>query len=131
METVNNIFQDRRPEFFGREKDVHRLTDRARKRGVTAVVAGPLMGKTWVLTEVARRLCEEGKFLVGYHESTATESSHLLYAVANLYARWLSDSTMRGQALYFWEKSKKIDLIPRIGTMVGTLFDKLSVSAPR
>jgi hypothetical protein len=60
MEAVSRTFQDRRPELFGREKNVHRLTDRARKRGVTALVAGPLMGKTWVLTEVARRLCEEG-----------------------------------------------------------------------
>lgn len=38
------------------------------------------MGKTWTLIEVARLLEEEGRFLVGYRESKAAESSHLLCA---------------------------------------------------
>jgi hypothetical protein len=54
------------------------------------------MGKTWTLTEVARQLLlEEGRFLVSYHESRGSETSHLLYALSNLYARWLADGTMR------------------------------------
>ena len=61
-------FTDRRDRLFGREPDVHRLIDRAGRPGLTAVVARPLMGKTWTLTEVARRLLEEGRYLVGYHE---------------------------------------------------------------
>jgi hypothetical protein len=99
--------------------------DRASRPGLTAVVARPLMGKTWTLTEVARRLLEEGRYLVGYHESKGAESSHLLYAVSNLYARWLADSTMREQAISLWERHRD-NLVPRIGQMVGLLFEKLT-----
>ena len=118
-------FQDRRVGLFGRENDVYRLTKRAQRQGLTAVVGRPLMGKTWTLNEVARRLTAEGEYLVGYHESKAAESSHMLYAVSNLYARWLTDSTMRDQAISLWERHKK-DLVPGIGKMVGMLFDKLA-----
>jgi transcription termination factor Rho len=50
------IFKDRQLELFGRLPDVARLTERARTKGFTAVVARPTMGKTWLLTEVARQL---------------------------------------------------------------------------
>jgi len=85
------------------------------------------MGKTWTLTEVARRLLEEGSYLVGYHESTGGESSHLLYAVSSLYTRWLVDSTLRDQAISLWERHKE-GLVPRIGKMVGMLLEKLGTS---
>ncbi len=49
-------FSDRRDYLFGREPDIHRLIDRARQPGLTALVARPMMGKTWTLHEVARRL---------------------------------------------------------------------------
>ena len=117
-------FPDRRDRLFGREPDIHHLVDRARQPGLTVLVGRPLMGKTWTLTEVARRLLEEGRHLVGYHESTGGESSHLLYAVSNLYARWLEDSTLREQAISMWERHKD-GLVPRIGQLVGTLFEKL------
>lgn len=118
-------FPDRRDRLFGREPDIHALIDRARQPGLTALVARPMMGKTWTLHEVARRLVEEGRFVVGYHESKGSETSHLLYAVSNLYARWLADSTMRDQALSLWQRHKET-LVPRVGQMVGVLFDKLT-----
>ncbi len=118
-------FPDRGDQFFGREADVRILKDRAQHPGLTAVVARPLMGKTWTLNEVARRLLEEGRYLVGYHESRAAESSHLLYAVSNLYTRWLTNSTMRDQAISLW-KRHEAHLVPRIGQMVGTLFGTLA-----
>ncbi|WP_250532316.1 hypothetical protein [Caballeronia sp. ATUFL_F1_KS39] len=88
------------------------------------------MGKTWTLTEVARLLEEEGQFLVGYHESKGTETSHLLYAVSNLYARWLADSAMREQAIILWEQHKD-NLVPRIGQMVGGLLKSSSANRCR
>lgn len=128
---MTTTFPDRNDQLFGREAHVGYLCDRAGKPGLTAVVARPLMGKTWTLTEVARRLgshgqsSASGQYLVGYHESTAAESSHLLYTVANLYARWLADSNMREQALSLWQRHKH-ELVPRIGQMVGSLFEKLA-----
>lgn len=117
-------FTDNQARLFGREAAILSLTERARQTGLTAVVARPLMGKTWTLTEVGRRLSESGDFLVGYHESKASESSHLLYAVSNLYTAWLSDSTLRQQALSLWQRHKA-GLVPQAGRMVGALFEKL------
>ena len=91
---------------------------------MTALVARPLMGKTWVLNDLARRLTNGGECLVGYHESTGAESSHLLYAVSNLYARWLTDSSMRAQAVSLWHRHQH-ELVPRVAQMIGSLFDKL------
>lgn len=124
-----DAFPDRRDRLFGRDADVQRLVDRARLPGLTVIVGRPLMGKTWTLTEVARRLVEESGCLVGYHESKAAESSHLLYAVSNLYARWLADSTMRQQAVSLWERHKE-GLTPRVGKMLGTLFEKVVGNQP-
>jgi hypothetical protein len=125
---VSDMFPDRRDRLFGRQPDVHHLSHRATRPGLTAVVARPLMGKTWTLTEVARRLLEDGRYLVGYHESKGAESSHLLYAVSNLYTSWLTDSTLREQAISLWDRHKDT-LVPRIGQMVGTLFEKLAGKA--
>lgn len=116
--------EDRRKQLFGREPDVLYLVDRANQTGLTAVVAQPLMGKTWTLTEVARRLLEGREYFVGYHESKGGESQ-LLNAVADLYTRWLADSTMREQAVSLWDRHRH-NLVPRIGQMVGKLFEKLA-----
>ena len=124
---MTEAFPDRRDQLFGREADVHFLADRAARPGLTAVVAQPLMGKTWTMNEVARRLLEERRYLVGYHESKAAESSHLLYAVSNLYVRWLDDSAMREQAISLWERHKD-SLVPLVAKMMGMLFDKLGAS---
>ena len=117
-------FPDRRDQLFGRETTLRDLTDRAQRTGLTAVVARPLMGKTWTLQEVARRLSTSGGCLVGYHESKGAENSHLLYAVLNLYTRWLNDSSMREQAISLWKRHKD-GLVPRAGQIVGSLFDNL------
>lgn len=123
---MTKTFLDRSDQLFGREDDVCHLVSRASHPGVTAVVAGPLMGKTWTLTEVARRLTE-GHYLVGYHESTAAESSHLLYAVSSLYAQWLADSTKLEQTKKLLEVYKK-DFVPRLGQMIGSLCAQLNDS---
>ena len=120
-----DAFEDRSDRLFGREVDIRHLSDRAMHSGLTAVVARPLMGKTWTLSEMARRLSAENSYLFGYHESKAAESSHLLHTVSNLYARWLADSTMREQAISEWERHKH-SLVPRIGQMFGTLIKKLT-----
>ena len=111
---MRETYPDRRGELFGREPDIRFLCDRARHAGLTVVTARPLMGKTWTLTEVARRLEEEGAFIVGCHESKGAESSHLLYAVADLYTRWLEDSRMWDQARSLWERHRD-GLVPRVG----------------
>ncbi|SDR51265.1 hypothetical protein SAMN05443245_6878 [Paraburkholderia fungorum] len=81
------------------------------------------MGKTCTLTAVERLLLEENRFLVGYHESKG-QSGHLLYAVSDLYARWLEEASMRNQAISLWERNKG-NAIPNIGQMVGVLLEKL------
>jgi tetratricopeptide (TPR) repeat protein len=122
-------FEDRREQLFGREADVHYLLERAKFKGLTTIVAGPLMGKTWVLTEAGRRLTECGKYVVGYHESRGQEISHLLHAVCDLYSRWLANSSMRHQAVSLWKRHKG-SLVPRIGRMVGSLLESVSEISP-
>lgn len=118
--------RDRRDQLFGRDADIRKLLDRVAVPGLTAVVARPMMGKTWTLTEVARQ-CQEQSVLIGYHEYKGGESSHLLEAVANLYARWLSDSSMREQAISLWKRHSD-GMVPRVGKMLGALFEKLGGS---
>lgn len=91
------------------------------------MAARPLMGKTWTLCEVARRL-EEDHYLVGYHEATGGESSHLLHAVGNLYTHWLSDATLRAQAVSLWERHVG-ELVPRIGRLVGSMIKEVGTMA--
>ncbi len=119
------MFLDQRDRLFGREPAIAFLRDRAARPGLTSIVARPLMGKTWTLVETARREVDGGACLVGYHESKGAEGSHLLYAVADLYAAWLSDSTMRAQAVSLWQRHKP-DLVPRVGRLAGLLFEKLA-----
>ncbi|MEM7226188.1 MAG: hypothetical protein AAF495_24635 [Pseudomonadota bacterium] len=113
---------------FGREPHIAHLMARARQPGLTAVVARPTMGKTWTLIEVARRLTEEG-VLVGYHESKGAESSHLLYAAADLYGRWLSDSTLRAQAQSVWERQTGYVTSSSVRA-VGQLLEDVDNAAP-
>jgi hypothetical protein len=50
-----------------RDTDITDLVERAGRKGLPAVVAGPLMGKTFLLTHVAWLLSEDG-YLVGFME---------------------------------------------------------------
>jgi hypothetical protein len=65
-------YKDRRGELFGREIALRMLTDRARRAGLTAVTGRPLMGKSSALLEMARRLTEEGAFVVGAPEGVSS-----------------------------------------------------------
>lgn len=49
-----DLFPDRRDITFGRTPDLSHLLDRARYKGMTAVVARAQMGKTWLLQQLAR-----------------------------------------------------------------------------
>lgn len=123
---MTEVFPDRSEQLFGREVAVGYLVDRARRSGLTALTGRPLMGKTWILTETARRLSESG-WLVGYHEFKGSETSHLLYVVCDLYARWLAQSDLLEQANSLWRRHKD-SLVPRLGQMVGALLERISKS---
>jgi hypothetical protein len=76
---------DRRDRLFGREGDLAALIKRARYKGLTAVVARPQMGKSWLLIELARRLGAEHQppYLVGFAESFGETPDLLLRTVVD------------------------------------------------
>ena len=100
-------FPDRRERLFGRERDLEALSARVRFKGLTAVAARPQMGKSWLLTELARRLSQdhERRHLVGFPVAGET-SDLLLRTVIDLYARWFSDAGYGQQARMVWEQQK-------------------------
>jgi hypothetical protein len=124
VKRMSDLIRNATQSVFGHEGDMHYLLNRARHRGVTAIVGRALSGKTWTMLELARRLTAQGDCLVGYHEWTGLESSHLRYAVADLYRVWLEDASFRRQARMLWEQYKS-RLVPAVGEMVGFLFEKL------
>jgi hypothetical protein len=80
---------DRSDRLFGREADLRALSDRLRTKGLTALVARPRMGKSWLLMELGRRLAAgTDQYLVGLFDNPGT-SDPVLRAVQDLYARWL------------------------------------------
>ena len=106
------------PVVFGRQPTLEYLEQRVQHNGLTAVVGGPMTGKSAVLSELDRRLSADGEYLVGLYEAKAGEVSHFLYAIANLYERWLADATMREQATVLWRRHSN-ELIPRVGQAFG------------
>jgi hypothetical protein len=114
---------DRRDCLFGREGDLAYLLERARFKGLTAVVARPQMGKSWVLTELARRLGTERQppYLVGFAESFGETPDLLLRTVVDLYARWLSDAGLWQRAKKVWENEKP-NLLPAVAKAVAKIF---------
>ena len=131
MPALDHTFPDRSSILFGREKDIAFLLERTERPGVTVVLAPPQMGKSWLLTEVARQLSvmpvTGGALtlrglppLVGRVESEGEYADMLPRAVQDLYTRWLSNATYREQAQTFFEQQKP-DLFGRIGQAVGTL----------
>ncbi|MFO1127328.1 MAG: hypothetical protein U1E66_02635 [Rhodospirillales bacterium] len=101
-------FEDHRQELFGRADDVAALIARAQHQGLTAVVAEPQMGKSWLLNEVARFLSVDldPPYLVGFYEQFGQTPDLLLRAIKDLYTRWLADASMRQQAKMVWEQQK-------------------------
>ena len=75
---------DRRESLFGRAPDLAHLIERACYKGVTAIAARPQMGKSWLLTELARTLYQnqEPHYLVGFTESFGQTPDLFLRAVA-------------------------------------------------
>lgn len=124
---MENSFKDQRDKLFGREDSIVKLIDRANQSGLTIVSGRPHMGKTWTLIEVSRQLVNNNH-MVGFHEAKGGEASHLLYAVQNLYVRWLSNSTLRQQALKVWQQHKS-DLTVKVGQAVATLFSAVGQTA--
>jgi hypothetical protein len=111
---------------FGRERDLRALLDRVRLKGLTAVVARPQMGKSWLLNELARRLAYEHKpsYAVGFAESFGQTPDLLARAVADLYIRWLSDAGMREQARMVWKQQKE-KLLGGVATTVSKIFSEV------
>jgi hypothetical protein len=135
-------FPDRSKIWFGREPDIDFLLERSEHNGVTCVIGRAQMGKSWLLTELARRLSNRPhrvspspiifqrllapeSYLVGFAESLGETADLLLRSVVDLYSRWLSDSNYWEQAQVLYQQQKK-DLIGRAGEVVGSLFEKLS-----
>jgi hypothetical protein len=133
-------FPDNSAILFGREPDLVFLAARAQYSGITAIVGRPKMGKSWLLTELARRLSSSNstpfpvqslslatppQYLVGFFEQEGSSADHLLRAVADLYTRWLADSTYRQQAQIFYEQHKS-DLVEKSGEAVGTILKELA-----
>jgi hypothetical protein len=118
---------DRRDRLFGREGDLAHLLARARFKGLTAVVARPQMGKSWLLTELARRLTQEHQppHLVGFAESFGETPDLLLRTVVDLYARWLSDAGLWQQAKKVWQNEKS-NLLPGVAKTVAKIFKELA-----
>jgi hypothetical protein len=135
-------FQDRSKILFGRGPDLAHLLGRAPQKGMTAITGRAQMGKSWLLTELARQLSQDASplhsdtiqslnleerpsYLVGFTESLGETSDLLLRAVADLYTRWLSDSSYSQRAQIFWEQQKK-DLVGNTAKAVGTIIEKVS-----
>ena len=114
---------DRRDRLFGRKGDLAYLLERARFKRLTAVVTRPQMGKSWLLTELARRLGTEPQspYLVGFAESFGETPDLLLRTVVDLYARWLSDAGPWQQAKKVW-KNEKPNLLPGVAKTVAKIF---------
>jgi hypothetical protein len=120
-------FEDRRAVLFGREAEIQYLTERARSTGLTALAGRPVMGKSWTLNEVARRLTEDG-VAVGFAESFGETHDLLLRAVKDLYVRWLEDATAFEQAKVVWSQQKS-NLLPGVTKAVSAVF-KEAVAKP-
>jgi hypothetical protein len=120
--------ENRSDRLFAHESDFAFLLDRAGTTGLTAIVAGPQMGKSWTLTELARRLATRNPdpVLVGYAEATGTTPDLLLRAVADLYRRWLDESTALAQFQQMWRQQKD-NLLPGVIRALGKLAGEVPV----
>jgi hypothetical protein len=115
---------------FGRDKDIETLFARVRLKGLTAVVGRPQMGKSWLLTELARRLSTDHDpvHLVGFARSYGQTSDLLLRAIIDLYQRWLADAGCRQKAQMVWTQQKP-DLLPGVFKAVSRIFGELDIVA--
>ena len=127
MAAIIRELADRRDQLFGRDGDLANLVRHARYKGLTAVVARPQMGKSWLLTELARLLAQEHepRNLVGFAKSRGETPDLLLRAVVDLYARWLSDANS-------WQKAKQVlenekaNLLANFAQALARIFGKVA-----
>ncbi|HUN58209.1 MAG TPA: hypothetical protein VMU41_08850, partial [Candidatus Binataceae bacterium] len=117
----NREIPNRSDRLFGREQDLRELSKSADRKGVTVIVGRPMMGKSWVLAELARRLAQNGHWLVGRAQSYGQSSDVMLYAVVDLYQRWLSDLNYRKQAKLVWQQERE-KLLPTLAKAFGAIF---------
>jgi hypothetical protein len=112
---------DRTDALLGRAADIERLCARARRTGLTAVVGRPMMGKSWLLEETARRLAADiaPYHLCGFSRSYGNPDS-LLRAVSDLYQRWLADDGAWQKARMAWTQQKD-RLLPAFLGFLGKL----------
>ena len=124
--TEVRAFEDRSDRMFGRERDVRALEDRVRFKGLTAVVARPQMGKSWLFNELARRLAyrHNPPHVVGFAESFGQTPDLLARAVTDLYTRWLSDAAMAAQARMVWTQQKE-KLLGGVAIAVSKIFSEV------
>ena len=93
-------FPDRSGVLFGREPDLAYLLTRASYKGVSVVLGRAQMGKSWLLTETARRLAlSADPPLVGYTECMGESADQFLRATVDLYTCWLEKLSNAGYAL--------------------------------
>jgi hypothetical protein len=118
--------EDRTDRLFGRDADLKQLLQRTRRTGLTAIVGGPQIGKSWLLMELARWLDRETepRCFVGFTRSPKGANDPLLQVVSDLYQRWLSNAGAWEQLKGVWEQQKD-GLLPAFARFVG----KLSVKA--
>jgi len=120
-------FLDHNQELFGRQQDIEFLTRRASKSGLTAVVARPRMGKSWLIRELACQLSyiHDPRHLVGYYEAVGQSAPDLfLRAVSDLYSQWLSNATYRQQAEMIW-KQHEGKLFTKVSEATCKIFEKI------
>src|SRR5919106_6459064 len=125
MSPPAQAFPDRRDKLFGRAPALEYLKARATYPGITAMVARPQMGKSWLLTELARSLSEGGErsHLVGFAPSLGKWPDSLLRAVVDLYTRCLSQASYLAQGKRVWDQQKG-KLLSSVATALGGLFEK-------
>ena len=115
---VTNL-PDNHYKLFSRQEDIAYFLNRAKEKGVTFVTGRPMMGKTWLLREIGRQLVER-EYIVGFVEAGGDPDDVFLRAIADAYERWLSDSSMREQAISMW-KRRKGNLVTDVGRAVGAI----------
>jgi hypothetical protein len=111
--------------FFGRDAALVDLIERANETGVTVITGRPLIGKSWLITEVSRRLANSD-FLVGYTDVKSESADLLLRTVSDLYERWLANSSYLEQARIIYERHKD-EFITTAGLAVGTIVKELKI----
>ncbi len=122
-----NTEEQRRPPFFGRQREIQELRRRIQEPGLTVVKGRPRIGKSRLLEELVSRLRAEAeqqpvakRLLVGWLREPGAEGNALLRAVADAYDHWLKSASARKQLKFLWKKNKDSAVL-RAGTAIGKI----------